>query len=111
MSQGDGYYRVIFEDLGNKYPDETPLVLRLIELEDKNGKGIAGKWVDTDDGSGTIELHIPAHPALSEMYEALKNLVKAIDVMDDVGWYNEEGKLVGKAQAALALYEYLVGGG
>ena len=45
---------------------------------------------------------IAAAPAL---YEALKNLVNEIAIMGDVGWYNEEGGLVRKAQAALALVD------
>ena len=45
---------------------------------------------------------IAAAPAL---YEALKNLVNEIAVMGDMGWYNEDGGFVRKAQAALALVD------
>ena len=47
--------------------------------------------------------HCPRHKAADAMYGALKNLVNEIAVMGDVGWYNEDGGFIRKAQAALAL--------
>jgi len=55
--------------------------------------------------------YCPRHKAADAIYEALKNLVNEIAVMGDVGWYNEDGGFIRKAQAALALADGSDGGG
>jgi len=50
-----------------------------------------------------VIIYCPRHKAADAIYEALKNLVNEIAVMGDVGWYNEDGGFIRKAQAALAL--------
>lgn len=63
----DGYYRVLFSRL----PDAPNGDTQFIELENKHGHGVSGgEWV-IEDADGHVELSIPAHPAISKMYEAL----------------------------------------
>ncbi len=82
MNEFNGYYRVLFDGHPATPTGET----RFIELEDKfrRGVGPAGgsEWVIQtasydDDGKyipGHVELHIPAHPAMRVMHEALKEI-------------------------------------
>jgi len=82
--------------------------------EDERVWGVTYQY-DYGDSGSTSSVWL-THPTLSEpdarlvaaspaLYEALKYLVNEIAVMGDVGWYNEEGGFVRKAQAALALVD------
>lgn len=72
MTRFDGYHRVIF----NQIPKAPSGDVQFIELENCRGYGVGiewGGWVQNEK-TGFTELHIPQHPAMPELYEALKGL-------------------------------------
>ena len=91
--------------------DYTPGPWRAIHWEHKNAfriipvdvRGMARSDGPVADVFFENEANAYLIAAAPELYTALKNLVNEIAVMGDVGWYNEDGGFVRKAQQALAL--------